>query len=176
MQTGTAANSVCIALLAFVFYCDSVTRNLKRRCREPASRATSSEFNVHAVVRLRHKSPHGKGIECAESFLVQKSSASFNQCRQSVINLARDVGVAEDRLRVLPLSPSSFGHRLRSAIHPCSSASSVVDTAIHFNRAQQSTIRRSHHDQTAMQRMRFDALNLSHANACNHPAAASDVV
>ena len=105
MKSGAVANSVCIALLAFVFYCDSVTRNSKRRCRAPASRATSSEFNVHAVVRLRHKSPHGKGIEDAESVLVQKSSAMFNQCRQSIIDLARDVMVAEDRLRVLPLSP-----------------------------------------------------------------------
>ena len=88
----------CIALLAFVFYCDSVTRNSKRLCQTPVSRATSSEFNIHAVVRLRHESPHGKGSECAESFLVQKSSAMLNQCRQSIIDLARDVMVAEDRL------------------------------------------------------------------------------
>ena len=112
----------CILSLAFAFRCDSITRNSKRRCRAPASRATSSEFSVHAVVRLRHKSPHGKGIECADSFLVQKSSALFNQCRQSIIDLARDMMVAEDRLRILTLSPSSFDHRLRSAIHPCSSA------------------------------------------------------
>ena len=107
----------CILSLASVFHCDSVTRNSKRRFRAPASRATSSEFNVHAVVRLRHKSPHGKGIECSESFLVQKSSAMFNQCRQSIIDLARDVMVAEDRLRVLTLSASAFDHRLRPAIH-----------------------------------------------------------
>jgi hypothetical protein len=28
VKSGTVANSVCIALLAFVFYCDSVTRNV----------------------------------------------------------------------------------------------------------------------------------------------------
>ena len=91
MKSGTVANSVCIALLAFVFYCDSVTRNSKRRCRAPASRATSSEFNVHAVVRLRDKSPHGKSIESAELFVVQKSSASFKRCRPSALNSASTV-------------------------------------------------------------------------------------
>ncbi len=73
------------------------------------------------VVRLRHKSPHGKGIESAESALVQKSSALLKQCRHSINVLARNVMVAEDRLRVLTLSPSSFDQRLRPAIHPCSS-------------------------------------------------------
>ena len=127
----------------------------KRLCQTPESRATSSEFNVHAVVRLRHKPPHGKDIECADLVLVQKSSASLNQCRQSIINLARDVMVAEDRLRVLTLSPSSFDHRLRSAILPCSSVESVVNTAIQFSRAPRSAIKRSNHDQTATQRMRL---------------------
>ena len=89
----------------------------------------SSEFNVDVVVRLRHKSPHGKGIESAESALVQKSSASLKQCGHSINVLARDVMVAEDRLRVLTLGPSSFDHRLCSAIYPCSSAKSVVNTA-----------------------------------------------
>ncbi len=123
----------CILSLAFAFRCDSVTRNSKRLCQTPVSRATSSEFNVHAVVRLRHKSPHGKGIECAESVLVQKSSASLNQCRHSINVLARDVMVAEDRLRIQSLSPSSFDHRLRSVIHPCSSADNTA-----FNSAEPS--------------------------------------
>jgi hypothetical protein len=83
---------------------------------------TLSEFNVHSVLRLRDKSPHGKGIECAESVLVQKSSASFNQCRHSSNVLARYVMVAEDRLRIQSLSASSFDQRMRSAIYPCSSA------------------------------------------------------
>lgn len=96
--------------------------NSMRLCPTPVSRETSSEFNVHAVVRLRNKSPHGKGIDCADSVLVQKSSASFSQCRQLIIDLARDVIVAEDRLRVFTLSPSSLDHRLRPAIHPRSSA------------------------------------------------------
>ena len=124
MKSGTVANSVCIALLAFVFYCDSVTRNSKRLCLTPASRATQAEFNVHAVVRLRHKSPDGKSIESAESFLVQKSSASLNQCRQSVINLARDVMVAEDRLRVL--TSQSFSVRSPLAFYDSSVLICVV--------------------------------------------------
>ena len=137
----------------------------KRLCQTPESHATQSECNVHAVVTLRHKSPHGKSIEEAEWFQVQKSSAMYNQCRQSINDLARDVMVAEDRLRALGLSPSSFGDHLRSAIHPCSSASSVVNTAIQFSGAQHSAIKRSNHDQTATQRLRlFDALSLSHAN------------
>jgi hypothetical protein len=154
VNSGTVANSVCIALLAFAFYCDSVTRNSKRLFQTPESRATSSDVNVHAVVRLRHKSPHGKGIECAESVLVQKSQAMFNQRRQSIIDLARDVMVAEDRLRIQTLSSLSCDHRLRSAIHPCSSAD---NTAIQFSRVQRSAIKRSQHDRSAMQRMRFDA-------------------
>ncbi len=67
----------CIALLAFLFYCDCLTRNSKRLCLTPDLRATSSEFNVDAVVRLRHKSPRGKSIGCLSSVNVQKSSASF---------------------------------------------------------------------------------------------------
>jgi hypothetical protein len=48
-----------------------------------------------------------------------------------------------------------------SAIHPCSSAKSVVNTAIQFRRAQRSATKRSRHDHTAMQRMRFiNSLNL----------------
>ena len=74
-----------------MFYCDSVTRNSKRRCRAPASRLTSSELNVHAVVRLRDKSPHGKSIESAELFVVQKSSASLKRCRPSALNSASTV-------------------------------------------------------------------------------------
>jgi hypothetical protein len=69
----------------------------------------------------------------------------FNQCRQSIINLARDVMVAEDRLRVLTFSSSSFDHRLRSAIHPCSS---VVNTAIQFSRAPRSESSGKHNDVT----------------------------
>jgi hypothetical protein len=62
-----------------------------------------------------------------------------------------------------------------SAIHPCSSAKSVVNTAIQFSRAQRSAIKRSRHDHTAMQRMRFfDALNPSHANDQDQPVAAAD--
>jgi len=40
---------------------------LKRLGQPPVSRATPSEFNVHAVVRLRHNSPHGKSIESRPS-------------------------------------------------------------------------------------------------------------
>ncbi len=88
----------CIALLAFVFYCDSVTRKFEAHLSDTCLMRNVAEFNVHAVVRSRHKSPRGKSIEDAESFRVQKSSASLNQCRQSLIDLARDVIVAEDRL------------------------------------------------------------------------------
>ena len=146
MKSGTVANSVCIALLAFAFYCDFVTRNFEAPLSNPVSRATSSEFNVHAVVRLRHKSPHGKGIECAESFLVQKSSAMLNQCRQSIIHLARDVMVAEDRLRVLMSqffsvrSPLAF---CDSSVFICVICGQQCDS---IPRAQRSAIRRSQHD------------------------------
>ena len=127
----------------------------RRRCVTPVSIATQSEFNVHPVVRLRQKSPHGKGIECADSNLVQKASASFSQCRHSINALTRDVMVAEDRLQVLLFSSSALDHRMRSAIYPCSSASSVVNTAIRFIRVQHAAIKRSRHDRAAMQRMRF---------------------
>jgi hypothetical protein len=63
-----------------------------------------------------------------------------------MIDLARDVMVADDRLRVVAISPSSFDHRLCSAIHPCSSASSVVNTAIQFSRVQCSSANRSGND------------------------------
>jgi hypothetical protein len=71
------------------------------------------------------------------------------QIRSNV--LARDVMVAEDRLRIQSLSPSSFDSRLRSAISPCRSVSSVVNTA--FDSAEPSV--QQPVAATAMRRMRL---------------------
>ena len=75
----------------------------------------------------------------------------------------------------LESNQAAIDYRLRSAMSPCRSGKSAVNTAIQFSRARRATTKRSQHDQIAKQRMRFlDALNLSHANDRVHRAAAND--
>ena len=134
---------------------DAVQRQL---IRNPASNQRWRDWYRH---ELQHKLPHGKSSESADLVLVQRSSATLNQCRFSIIDMARDMMVEQDKLRVLTLSPSSFDHRLCSAIHPCSSASSVDNSTIRFSRPQHSTTTRTQHNQATEQKMRFtDAQNL----------------
>ncbi|HBJ36504.1 MAG TPA: hypothetical protein DDZ51_17480 [Planctomycetaceae bacterium] len=123
MSSSAPAATPVHAIVSICVFSAILTRaTSKRLCSTPVSRATSSEFDNHTVVRLRNKSPHGKGIECADSALVWKFSASFSQCRQLFIDLVGDVMIAEDRLQVFTLIHSASDHRLRSAFHPCSPA------------------------------------------------------
>ena len=76
----------------------------------------------------------------------------------------------------LESNQAAIDYRLRSAMSPCRSGKSAVNTAIQFSRARRATTKRSQHDQIAKQRMRFlDALNLSHANDYANPVAASEL-
>lgn len=161
-----------------MFDCDSVTRILRTFITTPVSRRNTEVQRSCGCQVTTQTSPHGKGIECSESFLVQKSSAMFNQCRRkSIIDLARNVlMVAEDRLRVL----TSQSFIVRSPLAFCDSSVFIcVIRGQHRVSSQPSGVRRSNaappRSNSATQDCDSSTQPSIHANACNHPAAASDV-